>query len=80
MAAMVYIEHAGMSYVFENKDGMEPKMFHDRCWFVVKHKERDVLGTSRLEELADIWVHKKHYGLVYPPSVEGALSALQGTR
>ena len=67
----IYIEHKGTSYIFENTANENRDLFRDKCWFIVKNRD-----TPNIIQLSDIWINKKHHGLVYPKHVEDIISNL----
>ena len=67
MTNFLYIEHEGVSYVFTNSN-QEKDMFYDRCLYIIKNNR-----VENIEHLANIWVLKKYFGLVYPKDVEDLL-------
>ena len=71
MKNILYIEHEGVSYMFTAKDQdihLDKDMFYEKCLYIIKNKE-----VQNIEHLANVWILKKFFGLVYPKSVEDVL-------
>jgi hypothetical protein len=64
----VYIEKDGRYFCFKNENNEDPKMFLEKCWFIVRNQNVDNIHT-----IADIWIHKKYLGLQYPDHIEASL-------
>ena len=69
MMNFLYIEHEGVSYVFNNQDQhIDKDMFYEKCLYIIKNNK-----VENIEHLANVWVLKKFFGLIYPKSVEEVL-------
>jgi hypothetical protein len=64
-AALLYVSFKGRMFVFKNVSNMDDRMFHDKCWYMIR--------TSSSEFLADVWVNKKYLGVTYPEHIEKLL-------
>ena len=73
---MLVIEYNGTMHFFANEQDEDVEMFYVRSWFMTRNKmiiDNDVL----LKALANAWVCKKRYGVVYDVVIENELSKCQ---
>ena len=66
----IYIEYDGVSYFFKDTSITDINMLYDKYWFIIKNK-----NNENVNQLADIWLMKKHYGLTYPAHIEKQLES-----
>ena len=71
----VYIEKDGRCFYFKNEDDEDPNMFMEKCWFMVRNVHKHT-SISDMAGIADLWIHKKYFGLQYPDHIEAILATL----